>query len=401
MTKLSLPTPSPLIKHFGLDPEVVYLNHGSFGACPTGVVEAQQRHRDRVEADAMRFYIYDLWTMVDRSREALGELIHADPADIVFVSNATTATATIVNNIDLQKDDELLITNYEYPACVNNFANVADRVGAKVVTAELPWVGISEDSIVDAIVSKVTDRTRLMLLSLISSETAIRMPVERIIRELKDLGVETLLDAAHGPGCVAMDVDSWGAAYTTGNGHKWLCSPKGVAFLHVRKDLQEGFRPLVLSNGAMNLEEASAQTKRSAFCYEFDYMGTDDRSAVLSIADSIACLESMMAGGIDGLMNHNRAMCLEARDLLCGMFGTEQVVPDSLLGPLATIDVPAIGMHPRALRERLMAEHRIEAMVVPSPAGDFPMVRLSPQVYNSMEQYVYLGESILTVIGRR
>lgn len=398
MTKIALPTPSPFIKHFRLDPTVAYLNHGSFGACPSQVIEAQQRHRDLIEADAMQFYINDLWPMVDRSRNALGNLIHSDPADIVFVSNATTATATIVNNIDLQKDDELLITNYEYPACVNNFRHVADRVGAKVVTAELPWIGINEDAIVNAIISKVTKRTKLMMVSLISSETAIRMPVERIIRELKDLGVETLLDAAHGPGCVPMDVGAWGAAYTTGNGHKWLCSPKGVAFLHVRRDLQDGFRPLVLSNGAMNLEEASAQTKRSPFCYEFDYMGTDDRTAVLSIADSIACLESMMPGGIDALMTHNRALCFEARDMLCTMFGTEQVVPDSLLGPLATIDVPAIGMNPRTLRERLMANHRIEAMIVPSPAGDSPMVRLSPQVYNSMEQYAYLGEAILQEI---
>ncbi len=401
MTNLTLPTPSTYIKHFRLDPTVAYLNHGSFGASPIQVIEAQQRHRDLIEADAMQFYINDLWPMVDRSREALGKLIHADPADIVFVSNATTATATIINNIDLQKDDELLITNFEYLACVNNFRYVAQRVGAKIVTADIPWVGISEDAIVEAVVSKVTKRTKLLLISLITSETAIRMPVERIIRELKDLGVETLLDAAHGPACVPMDVDGWGAAYTTGNGHKWLCSSKGVAFLHVRRDLQDGFRPLVLSNGACNLEEASAQTNRSPFCYEFDYMGTDDRTAVLSIADSVACLESMMPGGIDALMKHNRALCFEARDMLCAMFGTEQVVPDSLLGPLATIDIPAPGMHPRALRQQLMANHRIETMIVPSPVGDFPMVRLSPQMYNSMEQYQYLGESILEEIGKK
>lgn len=403
MTSKTIPSPSSLAHHFALDPSVVYLNHGSFGACPKQVIEAQQRHRDTIESDAMRFYIYDLWTMVDRSREALGPVIGASARDIVFVSNATTATATVVDNLDLQPGDELLVTNFEYPACINNFHRIANRRGAKVVVAELPWTGISEDAVVDAVLSKVTSKTKIALISLITSATAIRLPVERLIRELKALGVETLLDAAHGPGCVSMDVDSWGAAYTTGNGHKWLCSPKGVAFLHVREDLQEGFEPLVLSNDARDLAGASARSKRSAMNHAFDYMGTDDRTAVLSIADSIAFLEGLVAGGIDGLMDQNRALCLEARDLLCLMLGTSPVVPDSMTGPLATIDVPALGMEPRALREALFANHRIEAMVVASPTHDGAearaMVRVSPQVYNTIEQYRYLGEAILSEVG--
>lgn len=387
-----------MIEHFRFDPTVVYLNHGSFGACPTKIVEAQQRHRDRVEADAMQFYLHDMWGMVDRSRQALGPLIGASAEDIVFVNNATTAVATVLNNLTLEAGDELIVTNYEYPACLNNFEFVANRNGARVVVADLPWDGIDEDSVVDAIVSKVTDRTKLVLISLITSATAIRIPVERIIRELKALGVETLLDAAHGPGCVPMSVDSWGAAYTTGNGHKWLCSPKGVAFLHVRKDLQEGFRPLVLSNHAQTLEVSSARTKRSAMNHEFDYMGTDDRTAVLSIADSIEFLEGLMPGGIDALMAHNRALCLEARGVLCEILGTQPVVPDSMIGALAVIDVRSGSMEPRELRERLFAEHRIETMIVPSPTSGELMVRVSPQVYNSIEQYVYLGEAIKSVL---
>jgi len=404
MTELQLPAPSPLNVHFLLDPDVVYLNHGSFGACPKQVIEAQQRHRDKIEADAMQFYINDLWTMVDRSRDALGPIIGGKPRDIVFVSNATTASATVVDNLDLQTGDELLITNFEYPACVHNFQRIANRRGAKVVVATLPWVGIDEDSIVEAILSKVTSKTKIALLSLITSGTAIRLPVERLIRELKAMGVETLLDAAHGPGCVSMDIDAWGAAYTTGNGHKWLCSPKGVAFLHVRKDLQSGFEPLVLSNDAMDLESASAQSKRTPMNHAFDYMGTDDRTPVLSIADSIEFLEGLVEGGIDALMAHNQRLCFESRDLLCEMLGTQQRVGDSLLGPLATIDVPAPGMEPGALREALFANHRIEAMIVPSPTHDGaearPMVRVSPQVYNTIEQYRYLGEAILSEIGR-
>ncbi len=398
MDKSTLPAPSPLINQFQLDPSIVYLNHGSFGACPKRVIEAQQAHRDTVEADAMQFYIYDLWEMVDRSRQALGKIINASAQDIVFVSNATTAVTTVLNNLKLNPNDELLVTNLEYQACVNNFRHAADRAGAKVVVAELPWEHISEDAIVDSILAKVTPNTKIALISLITSATAIRVPAERIIRELSALGVDTLLDAAHGPGCVPMDIDSWGAAYTTGNGHKWLCSPKGSAFLHVRRDLQEGFLPLVLSNDAMNLKQASEQSNRSPFCHQFDYMGTDDRSPVLTIADAIETLQSLVPGGLTQLMNQNRAMCLQARDLLCEMLGTQPRVPDALLGPLATIDIPAPGLAPRTLREQLLANHRIEAMIVPSPIGDYPMVRVSPQVYNSMEQYQYLGNAILSEI---
>jgi len=399
MTQPTLPTPSPLIEQFRLDPTVVYLNHGSFGACPNQIIEAQQRYRDRVEGDAMRFYLYDLWKMIDHSREALGALIGASPADLVFVPNATAAVATVMHNLKLDVGNELLVTNFAYPACRNNFLRAADRSGAKVVVAELPWDGINEDSVVEAVLSKVNKRTKLVLLSLITSATAIRLPVERLIKELAAFGVETLLDAAHGPGCVAMDVDAWGAAYTTGNGHKWLCAPKGVAFLHVRRDLQPGFEPLVLSNDAMDLEAASARSGRSSFCHAFDYMGTDDRSAALSIADSIAFLEGILPGGIDALMAHNRALCLEARALLCEMLGTTPVVPESMIGALAAIDIRSEGIEASELRERLFDRHRIETMIVPSPRGEGLMVRVSPQVYNAIEQYRYLGEAIQKEVG--
>jgi isopenicillin-N epimerase len=401
MTDCILPTPSPMIEHFALDPEVVYLNHGSFGACPRVVLNAQRGYRDRVEADAMRFYIHDLWGLIDRSREALATVVGARARDIVFVNNATAAVATVLDNLVLEPGDELVVTNQAYQACRNNFERAAARYGARVRIAELPWDGIDEESAADAIIEQVNERTKMVMVSLITSATAIRLPIERLIRELADRGIEMLLDAAHGPGCVAMEIDAWGAAYTTGNAHKWLCNPKGCAFLHVREDLQAGFRPLVLSNDAHDLEPACDRTKRSAFNHEFDYAGTDDRTAALTVVDSIAFLESLsiegFGTGIHAVMAHNRAMCLEARDLLCSMLGTKPTVPDSMLGPLATVDIPAPGMDPKALRARLFDAYRIEAMIVPSPTGKHPMVRVSPQVYNAIEQYRYLGEAILAI----
>lgn len=395
----TLPSPSSLAHHFALDPDVVYLNHGSFGACPRKVLDAQNAHRERVERDAMRFYIYDLWGDIDRSREALGGLINADAEDLVFVSNATSGVANVIENIDLRAGDEVITTRFEYPACMNNLRRACERAGAELVVVDLPWDPIGEDSVVDAIMDRVTEKTRLAMFSLITSATAVRLPVERLINELHARGVETLLDAAHGPGCVPMDIKGWNPTYCTGNAHKWLCSAKGCAFLYVDKDKQSGFRPVILSNDAYDIESAIARSDRSAFNHEFDYMGTDDRTPMIVVEDAIRVLGSFFEGGIDELMQRNRAMCLEARDLMCERLGTERLVPDSMLGPLATIDIPAPGMDPRGLRERLMAEFRIEAMIVPNPGGDTPMIRVSPQVYNSMEQYAYCADAIRSIIG--
>jgi isopenicillin-N epimerase len=395
----TLPTPSSLASSFVLDPDVVYLNHGSFGACPRVVLDAQSGHRERVERDAMRFYIYDLWTGIDRSRLALGELIHADGEDLVFVSNATSGVANVIDNLELRPGNEVLTTKFEYPACMNNLRRACERAGAELVVVDLPWDPIDQDSVVKAIMDRVSDRTRLAMFSLITSATAVRVPVERLIQELHARGVETLLDAAHGPGCVPMDIRAWGPTYCTGNAHKWLCSAKGCAFLYVNKDKQEGFRPVILSNDAYDIEPAIERSERSAFNHEFDYMGTDDRTPMLVVADAIEALGAFLEGGIDALMEHNRAMCLEARDLLCAALGTEPVVPDSMLGPLAVVDIPAPGMSPTVLRERLMDEYRIEAMIVPNPGGDTPMIRVSPQVYNSIEQYRYCADAIRSIIG--
>lgn len=395
----TLPSPSSLAQQFVLDPDVVYLNHGSFGACPRGVLEAQDAHRERIERDAMRFYIYDLWGDIDRSRSALGGLINADAEDLVFVSNATSGVANVIANIDLRPGDQVITTRFEYPACNNNLRRACEQAGAELVVVDLPWNPIDEESVLSAIMDRVTDRTRLAMFSLITSATAIRMPAERLINELHERGVETLLDAAHGPGCVPMDIKAWNPTYCTGNAHKWLCSAKGCAFLYVHKDKQDGFRPVILSNDAYDMEPAIARSDRSAFNHEFDYMGTDDRTPMLVVADAIETLGSFSEGGIAELMRRNLAMCLEARDLLCDAMGTAPMVPDSMLGPLATIEVPAPGMDPRTLRERLMEEFRIEAMIVPNPGGDTPMIRVSPQVYNSIEQYRYCADAIRSIIG--
>lgn len=398
----ALPTPLPpsgeLAHLFRLDPGTVYLNHGSFGACPTPVLQAQSRWRDRVEADAVRFFVDDVWGLLDRSRRALAPVVGAEANDLVFVPNATTGVATVLQNFTLRAGDEVLVTGHEYTACVNNCRAAAARAGASVVVAPLPWPVPDADAVVEAVLSAVTPRTRLAMFSLVTSATGVRLPVERLIPLLRDRGVDTLLDAAHGPGCVPMDLNRWAPTYATGNCHKWLCTPKGAAFLYVSPERQAGFRPLVLSNDAARLDQAAQASGRSPWLHEFDYAGTDDATARLSIADAVAFLDGLFPGGLDALMEHNHALCFRARDLVCDRLGLQPPVPDAMLGPMATITLPDHAPPAQRLKDALYDRWRIQIPVWSTPGGTTSF-RLSAQVYNSIEQYGYLADALASELN--
>jgi len=399
VTEPERPDPSRFATHFVIDPRVVYLNHGSFGACPAAVLEAQAAHQRRAERELVKFYVDDAWALLDRSRAALAPIVGVDPADLVFVRNATTGVATVLANLDLDPNDEVLTTTLEYAACENNLRDHADRAGASIVLADPGWPIQDEDRVVDAVLGRVTDRTRLCMLSLVTSATGVRMPIERLIPPLRDKGVRVLLDAAHGPGCVPMDLAAWGADYATGNAHKWLCAPKGAAFLHVRPELQTGFRPLVLSNDARRLDAASAASGRSAFNHAFDYAGTDDISPALTIADAIDWLDSAVPGGLGAIMEHNRVQAIEGRRLVLDALSQRPEVPESMLGPMAAITLDRPAADAPQLKRRLMDEHAIEVPVWGAPKGRAG-IRLSAQLYNSPEQYAYLASSLAAMLRR-
>lgn len=391
------PPPSDLARHFRLDPATVHLNHGSFGACPTPVLDAQARYRDRMESDGVRFFVHDVWPLLDRARAALGPIVGADPANLAFVANATTGVTTALHNIALEPGDEILVTGAEYTACVNNCRAAARRAGASVVTADLPWPAPGPDAVADAILAKVTPRTRIAMFSLVASSTGLRLPVERILPALRARGVTTILDAAHGPGCVPMRLDEWAPDFATGNAHKWLCAPKGAAFLYAAPRHQAGLRPLVLSNDAERLEEAAARTKRSHWHHEFDYAGTDDPSARIAITDAAAFLAGLFPGGLDAVMAHNHALSRQGRDIICNRLGLEPPAPDAMIGPMAALILPGV-TDPMALWDRLYHHWRIQIPVWPTP-GATTSLRLSAQVYNTPAQYEYLAEALAQELG--
>ena len=402
MTRLgsrSLPPRSPFASRFALSPDVCFLNHGSFGATPRELSKLQTELRDRAEANPMQFWVRDLEPLLDRSRAALAALVGARPGEIAFVPNATAAVSTVLRSLRFRDGDELLTTDHAYNACKNALDFVASASGAKVVVARIPFPIAREEDAITPVLDAVTPRTRLVLLDHVTSPTGLVMPIAPLASELRARGVDLLVDGAHAPGMVPLDLGALGAAYYTGNCHKWLCTPKGAALLHVRRDRQAGIRPLVISHGAN-----APLDGRTRFRAEFDWCGTSDPSAWLAIPTAIDHLASLVPGGFSAVMRQNRALALEARDLLCAALGVERPAPDDMIGALAAVPLPdGDGVYPPplyldALQERLWVEHRIEVPIIPWPRPPHRLVRVSAQLHNTRADYEKLAAALLSVL---
>jgi isopenicillin-N epimerase len=377
-----------------LDPAVRFLNHGSFGACPAEVLRHQAALRAELEAEPVRFLSRELDDRLAAARAALAAFVGADADDLAFVTNATSGVNAVLRSREFAGGDELLTTDHSYNACKNTLEYVARRSGARVVVVTLPFPVASADDIVAAVIAAVTPRTKLALLDHITSPTGLILPVERLIAELGARGVETLIDGAHAPGMVPLDLRTLGATYYSGNCHKWLCAPKGSAFLWVRPDHQAGVRPLTISHGA------NARTHLPRFRVEFDWTGTSDPTAWLTVPKAIDYLGSLLPGGWPALMARNRALALEARRLLCDAAGTAAPCPESMLGSLAAVVLPdgrvrELGWHERdPIQGRLFDAWGIEVPVMSWPAPPRRLIRISAQLYNDRAHYVRLAEAL-------
>jgi isopenicillin-N epimerase len=327
--------PSQLAHHWTLDPGVTFLNHGSFGATPRPVLAAQAEWRDRMEREPVAFFTRHLEPALDASRVALAGFVGADPDDLAFVPNATAGINIVANSLDIGLGDELLTTDHAYNAARNVLEFVAERAGARVTVAELPFPGTTPETAFERLLASVTPRTRLVLVDHVTSTTSLVLPVGRIVGALAERGIDTLVDGAHGPGMLELDLDSIGAAYYTGNCHKWLCAPKGSAFLHVRRDLQPRVRPLAISHGAN-----APRVDRPRFRLEHDWTGTADPSAYLSVPAAIEFGGGLLDGGWAALMERNRDLALRGRDLLGSALGVDAPAPDSMVGSMASIPMP-------------------------------------------------------------
>jgi len=414
------PPYSPWARHWTLDASSVFLNHGSFGACPRAVLEAQQGMRDRLERQPVLFLGREIEQLLLDSKRELAAFVGAPARDLAFVPNATAGVNTVLRSlallgatplgrtadrslrerIGLREGDEILITDHEYNACSNAVSYTAACTGARVALVTLPFPLSSPEDVLERILESVTPRTRLLLVDHITSPTGLLLPVRRIVREMEERGIDTLVDGAHAPGMVPLDLESLGAAYFTGNCHKWLCAPKGAALLYVRPDRQRWIRPLSISHGAN-----STRTDRSLFELEFDWTGTCDPTPYLAVGEAIRCLGSLLPGGWGELMERNHALALEARETLCRALAIPPPCPAEMLGSLLTLPLPdghAGALEPPLFLDPLQIElwesYGIEVPVIPWPQPPHRWIRASAQLYNHPQQYEYLGQALRALL---
>ncbi len=436
------PSPSALAAHWALDPEIVFLNHGSYGACPRRTLAAQDRLRAQMEAEPIRFFHIEAPALLDAARARLAAFTGCDAAGLVFVPNATTGVAAALENLPLGPADEILAPMHEYPACLNNARRTAERRGASVRICPIPFPAPGPEEVIEAVLGAVSARTRICLISHITSATGVILPVEAIVGELEGRGIRVVVDGAHAPGQIELDIAGLGRAHGGGAGtapscyvanlHKWVCAPKGAAMMWIREDLRAGFRPLVLSNYAA----MGAPAGRSFLHAEFDHTGTGDITPWAAIPEALDAMAALAPGGAAGagdsrgeagawgaIRAHNHDLLLAGRRILCEALGVEPPAPESMLGSLCTLILP---QHPPALQARLRqrptryhdalqdALHarwgiQVPVMYLPvAPAaggergpgsGAAPGVgpraaRISAQLYNSEAQYRYLAEAL-------
>lgn len=393
---IDAPAASPAL--WLLDPETIFLCHGVFGACPSQVLKVQNEWRERLERRPLQFLVRELETLTDAARQSLADFIKADADDIVFVSNATAGVNTVLRSLSFKPGDELLVTDYAYNACRNALEFAAGRAGAKTVVAPIPFPFRNADEIIAPVLERVTPRTRLAMIDHVTSQTGVVMPIGRLVSELKQRGVETLVDGAHAPGMVPLDLRKLGAAYYTGNCHKWLCAPKTAAFLHVARDRQDAIRPLTISHGANSLRK-----DHSRFLIEFGWQGTWDPSACLSVPESIRYVGSLLPGGWPEIMARNRALALAARKILCAALHIEEPCPEEFIGSLAAIplpdaapdQLPRLPLNEYPLQDDLRERHHIEVPIISWPAAPGRVLRISAQLYNSLPEYKRLAEALV------
>lgn len=393
-------TKEDIQKLWSLDRSFTFLNHGSYGATPIPVMEERLRLLQHIETQPVRFYSREIETHLDKARNALATFLNADPEGLVFVPNATTGVNTVLKSLDFKPGDEILTTDHVYNACNNAAEFVARKSGAKVVTVHIPFPAPAAGEIKDVVLAGVTSRTRLLLIDHVTSPTALVFPVADLAHELEPRGVEVLVDGAHAPGMLPLDLKALGASYYTGNCHKWLCAPKGSAFLYLRRDVRAKVRPLTTSHGAN-----STRQDRSFLKLEFDWTGTGDPTPYAVIPGCIDFLEGLYPEGAREFMRRNHDLAVWAMEYLCRTFDAPVPCDPDMLGSMATVPVLPPGLPPAAggvsrdpIQERLYQEFQIEVPVVRWPSQEFRAVRVSAQAYNTEDDYKRLARAIEAIV---
>ncbi|MFW5741199.1 MAG: aminotransferase class V-fold PLP-dependent enzyme [Myxococcota bacterium] len=385
-----------------LDADVVFLNHGSFGACPVAVLEHQQALRMQLERNPVHFFLRQLEELSDHARCTLARFVGCHADDLVSVPNATTGVNAVLQSLAIRSGDEILLTDQSYPACKNAVHDICARYGAHVREEPLPVGPRSAEWVCDAIASHVSHRTRLALMDHVASPTGAILPVEQLVRMLHQRGVQVLVDGAHAPGLLPLDIDALGADYYVGNCHKWMCAPKGAGFLHVARQHQPSVHPVVVSLG-----HRRARRGRSVFATEFGWTGTHDPTAFLTVPFAIDYVGSLHPAGWAGIREQTHALLVDGVRVVARALGMEPARDDGWYGSMVALPLlDRKGREPGpgeldAWQSLLFERYGIEVPVITWPRHPKRLIRLSAHLYNDLEDYEALADGLARLVCDR
>jgi len=370
---------------WNLPDDVTYLNHGSFGPSPLVVQQKREEYSRRLEREPMRFFMREADAELDYARAVLAEFVGCSANDLVFVDNATVGMNIIGNSIGLNAGDEILLTDHEYGAVARQWRQRCAEADARVVTVELPLPRTNKpmadrEVIVSAIMGRVTERTKLIVVSHITSPTALILPVQEICEDAHSKGVPVCIDGPHAIAQIPVDLNKIACDFYTASCHKWLCAPFGTGFLYVAPKHQSAIEPVVISWGGR------LSGKQNDWKEEYSWVGTRDPAGFLSVPAAISFLQDQ---GLEKYRQHGHRLVKQARVQICELTGLEPISPDDQNGYSTMVSVPLPmenwkppkPSHRDPLQDRLWEEHKIEIPVINWKNQRF--MRVSCHLYNS------------------
>ncbi len=372
---------------FLLNPEITFLNFGSFGATPKPIFEKYIEFQKALESDPVQFITLKTPGFLKASREALGLFLHCYADDLVMVPNPSYAVNTIAKSLQLKPNDEILTTNLEYGACDRTWDFICDNTGSKYVQQTISLPLTTEEKFVEELFSGVTNNTKLIFISHITSATALILPVDKVIQKAKTLNIPVFVDGAHVPGHISLNIQSLDPDFYTGACHKWMLTPKGSSFMYVKRALQPNIKPLVVSWGFKALKPSHSQ-----FLDWHEITGTLDYAARLCIPEAI---QFRTTYDWDNVAIQSRKLAHDNAQNLANLLESQLLAPvnDTFLGQM--ISVPIRTKNPEQLYQKFVHDHKIEIPIM-QQNGTYH-IRYSINGFNTQSDLDRLFDVIATI----
>lgn len=371
---------------FLLDPDIAFLNHGSYGACSKPVFKEYQDWQQKLENQPVQFMTNQVYSALEKSREAMSQFVGCDEDELVFFQNPTTAVTNVIYNLDLKPGDEVLMSNHEYGALVRAWKMWGKKTGVNIIQQDILTPVTTEENFIEDFWKGVTPQTKVIFLSHITSSTALIFPIEKIIKLAKEQNILTIIDGAHVPAQIPLNIHELGCDFYTGACHKWLCAPKGSSFLFVKKEHQDWVKPLVVSWG-----KDGDDPNPSEFIQNFQWQGTRDMSAFLTIPTAI----NFYNKEIRPYQESCKKIIQDTYSEFLSVLNTEPIsAGKEWLAQLVAHPLPK--NIPSNLKKRLWEEYQIEIPVFEWNGQAY--VRVSIQVYNTQKDVDLLMSALRSLI---